>query len=331
MNNITNKIALVAGATRGAGRGIALALAEAGATVYCTGRSKRGKKVNTRRSGWSVFASEGRPETIDETAEMVTARGGKGIAVQVDHTDERQVKKLVARIKREQGHLDVLVNDVWGGDALTEWGKPFWELDLKKGFAMIERAVFSHIITARHAIPLMLLRKNGLIVEITDGDLMFYRGTFFYDFVKTSVIRLAFATSEELRKQKIAAVAVTPGFLRSEAMLEYFGVTEANWQDGAKKDPNFLCSETPLFVGRAIASLAADPKIFEKTGQVFSSWRLSEEYGFSDADGRRPNWGKFFEQSAGQANRNIRDEMYQSHKAYLNAFRDVEPVKGRNK
>lgn len=321
MKSLEGKIALVAGATRGAGRGIALALGEAGATVYCTGRSTRGKKANTKRSGWNVFTSEGRPETIDETADMVTARGGKGIAVQTDHTDERQVERLVGRIKKEQGGLDLLVNDVWGGDALTEWGKPFWELDLKKGLAMIERAVFSHIITARHAIPLMLPRKHGLIVEITDGDLMSYRGTFFYDFVKTSVIRLAFAMSEELRSYNIAAVAVTPGFLRSEAMLEYFGVTEANWQEGVKKDPNFLGSETPLFVGRAVASLAGDAKVFGKTGKVFSSWRLSEEYGFTDADGRRPHWGIFFEKSSKNKNVEIRNDMFRSHERFLEAFR----------
>jgi NAD(P)-dependent dehydrogenase (short-subunit alcohol dehydrogenase family) len=324
MKTLEGKIALVAGASRGAGRGIALALGEAGATVYCTGRSTRGKRANPERSGWSVFASEGRPETIDETAEMVTARGGRGVAIQVDHTDERQVKKLFTNINREHGRLDILVNDVWGGDALTEWGTPLWELDLSKGFTMIERAVSSHIITARHAIPLMLPAKNGLIVEVTDGDQMNYRGTFFYDFVKTSVIRLAFAMSEELKQYHITAVAVTPGFLRSEAMLEYFGVTEANWQEGAKKDPNFLSSETPLFVGRAIASLAADRKIITKTGKVFSSWRLSEEYGFTDADGRTPHWGKFFEEGQTEQNWQIRDGIYKSHNVFLGAFRDVE-------
>jgi NAD(P)-dependent dehydrogenase (short-subunit alcohol dehydrogenase family) len=322
---LRGKIALVAGATRGAGRGIALALGEAAATVYCTGRSTRRRSAARRRTGWSVFQTEHRPETIDDTADMVTALGGRGIPVRVDHTDEQQVKRLAAKIRREQGGLDIVVNDVWGGDALTEWGKPFWELDSRKGFTMIERAVFSHIITARHVVPLMLPGRGGLIVEVTDGDLMAYRGTLFYDFVKTAVIRLAFAMSEELRGHSIAALAVTPGFLRSEAMLEYFGVTDANWQEGARKDPNFLGSETPLFVGRAIASLAADPRVFEKTGKVFSSWRLAAEYGFTDADGTKPDWGKFFERSADPANAAIRGKMYHSHRMFLKAFRDLEP------
>jgi NAD(P)-dependent dehydrogenase (short-subunit alcohol dehydrogenase family) len=289
MKPLQGRIALVAGATRGAGRGIACALGEAGATVYCTGRSVRGKP-----------ASKGRRETINETAAMVTARGGKGIAVRCDHTKESDVKKLVARIRREQkGKLDILVNDVWGGDSLTEFGKTFWQVSLDKGFAMLEQAVHSHIITSRHVAPLMIEHSNtrhtsGLIVEITDGDSFGYRGNVFYDLVKISVIRLAMAMAYELRKTQIAALAVTPGFLRSEAMLDGFGVKEENWRDAGKKDPNFLHSETPLFVGRAIAALAADPNVKKKSGQVFSSWDLSDEYGFTDADGSRPHWGRHF-------------------------------------
>ena len=286
---LQGKIAVVAGATRGAGRGIACALGEEGATVYCTGRSVRGKSAMT-----------GRPESIEETAEMVTARGGKGIAVQVDHTQSEQVKELFERVKREADGMDILVNDVWGGDELTEFGKTFWTVTLEKGFTMLERAVHTHIITAHFGAPLMFGRGQGLIVEITDGDTWSYRGNIFYDLVKTSVIRLAFAMSYELRKRNITAVAVTPGFLRSENMLEHFGVTEANWRDAGKREPNFLASETPLFVGRAVAALAADPDAAKKSGRVFSSWDLSDEYGFTDADGARPHWGRFAEAKYGK-------------------------------
>jgi NAD(P)-dependent dehydrogenase (short-subunit alcohol dehydrogenase family) len=282
MKPLQGRVALVAGATRGAGRGIACALGEAGATVYCTGRSVRGKP-----------ATKGRRETINETAEMVTARGGKGIAVRCDHTKETDVKRLVARIQREQkGKLDILVNDVWGGDALTEFGKTFWQVSLDKGLAMLHQAVHSHILTSRHVAPLMVKRGAGLIVEITDGDFFGYRGNLFYDLVKISVIRLAMIMAYELRKTQITALAVTPGFLRSEAMLDRFGVKEESWRDAGKKDPNFLHSETPLFVGRAIAALAADPDIKNKSGQVLSSWDLSDEYGFTDAEGSRPHWGR---------------------------------------
>jgi len=277
---LEGRVALVAGATRGAGRGIACALGEAGATVYCTGRSTRGRPAGAR------------PETIDETAELVTARGGRGVAVRVDHTVPDEVAALLARIEREAGRLDVLVNDVWGGDELTEFGTPFWKLSLDDGRTLLERAVFSHIVTARHAAPLLMRDGGGLIVEITDGDSFQYRGNLFYDLVKTSVIRLAFDFARELRRHGVSAVAVTPGFLRSEAMLERFGVTEATWRDGAKKDPHFAASETPLYVGRAVAALAGDPDIARKSGRVFSSWTLSEEYGFIDADGARPHWGR---------------------------------------
>ena len=294
MNPLRHRVAVVAGATRGAGRGIACMLGEAGATVYCTGRSVRGAP-----------ASGDRPETIEETAEMVDDHGGRGIAVQVDHTDEGQVRELFERVESEQERLDILVNDVWGGDALTEWGKPFWELTLEKGFTMLERAVHSHIITSRHGAPLMLAtdRKDqapGVIFEITDGDTFGYRGNLFYDLVKTAVVRLAFAMATELRRKHIAAVAVTPGFLRSEAMLDHFGVTEDTWRDGAKKDANFIASETPYYVGRAVAALAADPEIAKKSGRVFSSWGLAREYGFTDVDGRRPHWGDHFEETYGK-------------------------------
>jgi len=248
---LQGKIALVAGATRGAGRGIAVALGEAGATVYCTGRSSR-LRAGARPTKPSLS------ETIEETAELVTAAGGLGIAVRVDHTVPAEVKKLVAGIKRRHKHLDILVNDVWGGDALTEFGKPFWKVNLENGLQMLKQAVHSHIITAHYAAPLMLGRTGGIIFEITDGDAFYYRGNIFYDLVKISVIRLAFAMSRELRKRDIASVALTPGFLRSERVLAHFGVTEANWKDAGKrknanvnsKDQNdapqdFMVSESP--------------------------------------------------------------------------------------
>lgn len=300
MKPLQGKVAVVAGATRGAGRGIACMLGEAGATVYCTGRSIRGKP-----------ATENRPETIDETAEMVTARGGVGIPVQVDHTIEDQVKALFARVKAEQGRLDVLVNDVWGGDQLTEFGKPFWELSLEKGLLMLQRAVHSHIITSRYAAPPMIENGQGLIVEITDGDFFSYRGNLFYDLVKTSVIRLAFAMARELRKRNITSLALTPGYLRSEAVLDHWGVTEANWQEGAKKDPNFIASETPFYVGRAVAALASDPQVSKKSGRVFSSWALALEYGFTDVDGRQPNWGKYFDEKFGKRIKKCDEAFYE--------------------
>jgi len=297
---LRGKIALVAGATRGAGRGIAVALGEAGATVYCTGRSSRGHP-----------ATPGRPETIEETAELVTAAGGRGIAVRVDHTKPADDRKLVAGIKRRHKGLDILVNDVWGGDALTEFGKTFWTANLDKGLRMLKQAIHSHIITSHYAAPLMLGRRRGIIVEITDGDAFYYRGNIFYDLVKISVIRLAFAMSRELRKRDIVSVALTPGFLRSEAMLDHFGVSEANWKEGGKKDPNFLASESPRYVGRAVVALASDPAVKEKSGRVFSSWGLAREYGFTDLDGTRPHWGDFARKKYGKYK--ICDERFYSY------------------
>ncbi|HMB89621.1 MAG TPA: SDR family oxidoreductase [Rhodothermales bacterium] len=308
MKPLAGKIAIVAGATRGAGRGIACMLGEAGATVYCTGRSVRGQP-----------ATPGRPETIEETAEMVTAHGGEGIFAQVDHTDKAQVQALVERVRAKQGRLDILVNDIWGGDALTEWGKPFWQLDLAKGFTMLERAIHTHIITSRYAVPLMLDTGPGLVIEITDGADVYYRQSLFYDLVKMSVIRLAYAMALELREHRITSVALTPGFLRSEFMLDLFEVTEANWQEAArKKEPHFIASETPFFVGRAAAALAADPQVFEKTGGVFSSWGLAREYNFDDVDGRRPDWGHYFEENVAPTPEG--HTILESQAAYWEAF-----------
>lgn len=305
---LQGKIALVAGATRGAGRGIAIALGEAGATVYCTGRS-------SRKNAPGKPPTPGRPETIEETAELVTAAGGRGIAIRVDHTEPPQVRKLVATIKRRHKRLDILVNDVWGGDALTEFGKPFWQLNLDNGLRMLKQAIHSHIITSHYAVPLMLGRRGAIIFEITDGDAFYYRGNIFYDLVKISVIRLAFAMARELRKREIVSLALTPGFLRSEAVLEHFGVNETNWKDAGRnktknsaknsQDQNdsaddFMVSESPRFIGRAVAALAADPRVKNKSGRVFSSWALAREYGFTDLDGTQPHWGNHAKKKYGK-------------------------------
>jgi NAD(P)-dependent dehydrogenase (short-subunit alcohol dehydrogenase family) len=315
---LQGKVALVAGATRGAGRGIAIALGEAGATVYCTGRSSR-MNSTPAKSGQKTL-EPGQSETIEETAELVTAAGGQGIAIRVDHTEPAEVKKLAAAIKRRHKHLDILVNDIWGGDALTEWSKRFWELKLENGLQMLKQAVHSHIITAHYAVPLMLEGKpqDGIpriIFEITDGDAFYYRGNLFYDLVKISVIRLAFAMSRELRKCNVASVALTPGFLRSERVLEHFKVTEANWREVGKrakknrnsnsKDQNdapsdFMVSESPRYIGRAVVALATDPRIMEKTGRVFSTWNLAREYKFTDLDGTQPHWGDYARKRYGE-------------------------------
>ena len=280
---LLNQVAVVAGATRGAGRGIARMLGAAGATVYCTGRSVRGRP-----------ATAGRPETIEETAELVTAAGGRGIAVRTDHTVEAEVERLFARVREEQGRLDVLVNDVWGGDALTEWGRSFWELSTAQGLELLERAVHSHIVTSRHGVPLMVERNTGLVVEVTDGDTLGYRGNLFYDLAKNAVIRLAYAMAADLHAHGVTALALTPGLMRSEAVLDHCGVTEASWRDAIADDPYFAESETPCYVGRAVAALAADPDVGARSGGLFSSWGLAKEYGFTDVDGRRPDWGTFF-------------------------------------
>ena len=282
MPPLEGKIALVAGATRGAGRGIACMLGAAGATVYCAGRSIDGQ-----------LATAGRPETIDQTAQLVTEQGGVGIAVQTDHTSESQVKTLITRISSDQGRLDILVNDIWGGDALTEWGKPFWKLTPGSLVALHEQAIMTHVITARQAVPLMLDSGPGLIVEITDGANLRYRGNFYYDLIKTQVIRMAHNMALELKATQLAALALTPGFLRSEAVLDHLGVTEDNWRDGITKDPHFGESETPSYVGRAVAALAADSNVKIKAGGVYSSWGLAREYGFNDIDGRQPNFAAY--------------------------------------
>ena len=283
MPSLERKIAVVAGATRGTGRGIARALGEAGMTVYCTGRSVRG-----------AASPYGRPETIEETAEMVTAAGGDGIAVRVDHAVEDEVRALFERVSAEQGRLDVLVNCIAGEDkSLGAWNS-FLDLDVSTANEAMRQVVVSHLFTARHGAALMAKGKRGLIVEVTGGDLIIggAGGNLLTELAKSAQKALAFLLSEELREKKIAVLAVTPGFLRSEAMLDHFGVTEATWRDAGKKDPHFLQSETPLFIGRAIAALAADPKVMARTGDTVGSWELARAYGITDADGSRPDWGK---------------------------------------
>ena len=284
---LEGKVALVAGATRGAGRGIAIALGEAGATVYCSGRSTR-----ERRSEYD------RPETIEETAELVDAAGGTGVAVAVDHLEPDAVAALVGRIDGEQGRLDILVNDIWGAELLFEWNKPLWEHDLDKGLRILRLAVDTHLITSHFALPLLIREPGGLVVEMTDGTREYnaanYRVSTFYDLAKSAVLRLAFAQGEELAPHGCTAVALTPGWLRSEMMLEIYGVTENNWRDGAKVNPHFAAiSESPRFVGRAVAALAADPQLHERNGGSFSSGALAHEYGFTDVDGSQPDCWRY--------------------------------------
>ena len=314
--DLTGRVALVAGATRGVGRGTALALGEAGATVYCTGRSTRANRVSGNGSAeTSPFDHARRPETIEETAEMVTARGGHGIAAVVDHTDAKQVEKLIGQIRDGQSSLHILVNDI-SEIIPQDFGKTFWQVNLENGFANLRNVLHAHIITNHFAAPLLIETAErsgvtGLIVGIGDGDSYTYRGHLFYDLIKTSVIRMAFAIARELRRKNMAAVALTPGFLRSEAMLEHFGVTEANWQEAIKKDSNYAESETPLYAGRAIAALAADPHLMKKSGRVFSSWGLSDEYLFCDADGRRPHWGRHYMAKYGDTMKSCGDAFYE--------------------
>jgi NAD(P)-dependent dehydrogenase (short-subunit alcohol dehydrogenase family) len=278
---LAGRVAVVAGSTRGAGRGIARGLAEAGAIVYCTGRSVPGR-----------LSPYGRPETIDETAAMITAAGGTAVPVRVDHAVEAEVEALFARIDREHGRLDVLADSVGGENPLLGGYGWFWTTDLTNGAAAFQQSLLSHIITAKHAAKLMTRDKRGLLVEVTESDVLGSGGNPVAQVVKLALKGIAMNMAAELRPYGVTSVALTPGFLRSERMLEHFGVTEANWRDGVKKDSNFVVSETPLYVGRAVAALAADPNVIEKTGQLFSSWDLAREYRFTDVDGRRPDWGR---------------------------------------
>jgi NAD(P)-dependent dehydrogenase (short-subunit alcohol dehydrogenase family) len=279
-------VALVAGATRGAGRGIAVELGAAGATVYVTGRSTRGQR-----------SEYDRPETIEETAELVDAAGGQGIAVAVDHLVPAQVEALVGRIEAEQGRLDVLVNDIWGGELLAEWNTPVWEHSLENGLRLLRVAVDTHLVTARYAFPLLIRRPGALVVEVTDGTVEYnaehYRLNVYYDLAKVAPIRLARSWAHELGPHGGTAIAITPGWLRSEMMLDHYGVTEENWRDACERVPHFAISETPHFVGRAVAAVAADPQRARWSGRSLSSGGLAKEYGFTDLDGSAPDCWRY--------------------------------------
>jgi NAD(P)-dependent dehydrogenase (short-subunit alcohol dehydrogenase family) len=297
---LAGRVAVVAGATRGAGRGIASALGEAGATVYCTGRSSRSGR------GGSDYD---RPETIEETAELVTSLGGQGVAVQVDHLEPEQVRRFAERLRGEHDHVDVLVNDIWGAETLKggprEWNTPIWKHDLHKGLRILRLAIETHVITSHFLLPLVIAKPGGLLVEVTDGTVEYnatnYRISVFYDLAKTAVNRLAFSQGHELSPHGATAVAVTPGWMRSEIMLDAFGVTEATWRDALdpkRKDapaapPGFAESETPRYVGRAVAALAADGQRARWNQRSVTAADLSREYGFTDVDGRQPDaWAK---------------------------------------
>jgi NAD(P)-dependent dehydrogenase (short-subunit alcohol dehydrogenase family) len=294
---LRGRVAVVAGATRGAGRGIAAALGEAGATVICTGRSAR--------SG-SLRSDYDRAETIEETAELVTQLGGTGIAAAVDHLDPGQVKALAEQIRTDHGHVDVLVNDIWGGELLkggpAQWNTPVWAHDLDGGLRILRLAIDTHLITSHHLLPLLIDRPGGLLVEVTDGTAAYnasrYRLSVFYDLAKVAVNRLAFSQGHELAPHGATAVAITPGWLRSEMMLENFGVSEENWRDALDRTSadnhrpapaDFALSESPRYVGRAVVALAADPHRSRWNQQSVSSGQLAAEYGFTDLDGSRPD------------------------------------------
>ncbi|NLS02846.1 SDR family oxidoreductase [Rhizobium sp. P32RR-XVIII] len=287
--DLRGKVALVAGGTRGAGRGIAVELGAAGAVVYVTGRTTKDRQ--------SEYA---RPETIEETAEMVTAAGGRGIAVRVDHLKAAEVEALVAKIRHEEGRLDILVNDIWGGEHLTEWNKPVWEHSLEKGLRMLRLAIDTHLITAHFALPLMIERPGGLLVELTDGTSEYnathYRLNPYYDLVKTGVTRAAWAHARDLAPHGATAVSLTPGWMRSEMMLDAYQVREENWRDATKVQPHFVISETPRFTGRAVAALAADSDRARFNGQSLSSGGLAKIYGFDDVDGSRPDCWRYMDE-----------------------------------
>ena len=298
MKPLEGKVALVAGGTRGAGRGIAMELGAAGATVYITGRTTRNE-----------ISEYGRPETIEETADIVNNLGGIGIAIQVDHLIHEQVQSLIEKIEKEHGKLDILVNDIWGSEYLVDWNTKVWEHSLKKGLRMLRLAIDTHLITSHYALPLLIKNEGGLVIEMTDGTKEYnnknYRLPIFYDLAKTSVIRIAEGLAHELEQHHCTAVSLTPGWMRSEIMLDHYGVKEENWRNATEKEPHFVISETPRYVGRAVAALAGDPEVSRWNGQSMSSGKLAQVYGFTDLDGSQPDcWRYLVEvQNAGkQAN-----------------------------
>jgi NAD(P)-dependent dehydrogenase (short-subunit alcohol dehydrogenase family) len=296
-DSLRGRVAVVTGATRGAGRGIACALGEAGATVVCTGRSSSLPDATTR-------SDYRRSETIEETAEFVTKLGGTGVACAVDHLEPAQVAALAERLRRDYGRIDVLVNDIWGAELLkggpAQWNTPIWKLDLQRGLRILRLGIETHLITSHHLLPLLIERPGGLLVEVTDGTNDYnateYRISVFYDLVKTSVNRLAFSQGHEVAPHGATAVAITPGFLRSEMMLENFAVSEDNWRDALGQregkpsaPPPFALSESPRYVGRAIAALAADGERQRWNQKSVSSGELARVYGFTDVDGSQPD------------------------------------------
>jgi NAD(P)-dependent dehydrogenase (short-subunit alcohol dehydrogenase family) len=284
---LRGRVAVVAGATRGAGRGIAAALGEAGATVICSGRSSRSR---------SLQSDYDRSETIEETAELVTSLGGNGIPVVVDHLDAGQVRRLADQIRDAHGHIDILVNDIWGAEQLkggpSDWNKPIWQIDLQKGLRILRLAIDTHLITSSHLLPLLIDRPGGLLIEVTDGTSDYnasrYRLSVFYDLAKVAVNRLAFSQGHELAPHQATAVAITPGWLRSEMMLEAYKVTEDNWRTAAAPS-GFAVSESPRYVGRAVVALATDPRRERWNQRSATSAELAAEYGFTDIDGSRPD------------------------------------------
>ncbi len=300
---LRGRVAVVAGATRGAGRGIAAALGEAGATVVCTGRSSVTRALRSDHD---------RAETIEETAELVTNLGGTGVAAVVDHLDPDQVRDLAARVRRDHGHIDVLVNNVWGAEVLkggpAQWNTPIWEHDLERGLRILRLAVDTHLITCHHVLPLLIARPGGLLVEVTDGTVDYnasrYRISVFYDLAKVAVNRLAFSQGHELAPHGATAVALSPGWLRSEMMLEAFGVSEANWRDALDPSaadhrsapPDFALSESPRYVGRAVVGLATDPDRSRWNQGSVNAGQLAKEYGFTDLDGSRPDVWRYIEE-----------------------------------
>ncbi|QHC26792.1 SDR family NAD(P)-dependent oxidoreductase [Streptomyces sp. GS7] len=286
--DLTGRVALVAGATRGAGRAMAVELGRAGALVYVTGRTTRERVSEVGRA----------TETIEQTAELVTGAGGTGVAVPTDHLEPEQVRALVERIDREQGRLDILVNSLWGGDRLIEFDTKVWDLDLAGGLRMFRLGVDAHVITGHYALPLLIRRPGGLVVEVTDGTASFnrtYRGSLCYDITKNVPHRIAFGLAAELKEYGGTAVSLTPGFLRSEEMLDRFGVTEETWRDAIAKEPHFAIAESPALIGRAVRALAGDPDKARWSGRSLSSGQLAKEYGFTDADGTRPDCFGYFE------------------------------------